>query len=272
MYLPVLAFWPAQALLAWRLRRRGGVVATTDLLRLWYLAAGAALLLTLYPRMDVAHLAWSVTILLVAGADVLYAWYRCLLRRTPRLRDSGAARVVLGVSLVLLPAVADSPITHDRTVFLYAVRHGGLASIDLPRANVWVETDAARAIHSVVVYLQERTAPGEPIFAYPVIPGFYYLADRPNPTRFNHFFEGMATPAEQEEVVHQLETVRYVVWDYQQALSLVHPGDNARVTEYIRTTFRLVRFFGPYAILSRDEAGTEFYYPLPAGGQKGGPG
>jgi hypothetical protein len=272
LYLPVLAFWPAQALLAGRLRRRGGEVGTADLLRLWYLAAGATLLLTQYPRMDESHLPWSVPILLVAGADVLYAWYRCLLRRTDRLRDSGAARVALGVSLVLLPTVAVSSITHMRSVYLYRLHNGLLAPLDLPRANVAVEEDDARAIRSVVAYLQARTAPGEPIFAYPVIPGFYYLADRPNPTRFNHLFAGMATPAEQEEILSQLEGVRYVVWDYPGAFYWVQPGDNARVTEYIRTSFRLERFLGQYAILSRDEAGAQFHYPLPDAVRQGGHG
>jgi hypothetical protein len=123
--------------------------------------------------------------------------------------------------------------------------------------------DDARDIEEVVDLLQAKTAPGEPIFTYPAIPGFVYLADRPAATRFLHLFPGMANASDQEEIVRQLEQVRYVVWDDGGAHYWVQPGDNASVTEYVRTNFRVERFIGPYAVLARDAAGPQLPYVLP---------
>jgi hypothetical protein len=120
---------------------------------------------------------------------------------------------------------------------------------------VWARADVVRPTQAVVDFLQAHTAPGEPIFAYPVIPGIYFLADRPNATRFNHLFPGMASPADLQEVVRQLEQVRYVVWDDANAPSWVNPGDNAPVMEYLRGHFREAAVIGPYAVLARDGSG-----------------
>ena len=277
VYLPFLAFWPALLHLLYRVRgaapagpqdavaRPGAGPTPPDLLRLWYLAAGAALLLGQYPRSDKDHLPWSATILFVAGADLLYAWYQRIVRREPALR-APAGRVALGLSLVLLPAVAVLPMTQARLSLLHALRRGELAPLGLPHAGVYLEADEARSILEAVALVREATAPGEAIFVYPTSPGFYYLADRPNPTRHNHLFAGMAAPAEQQEMVRQLEAVRCVVWDYPGSITAVHPGDNAPLTEYIRTHFYVRGVAGPYAILTRDPAGAEFHYPPRAGG------
>ena len=106
----------------------------------------------------------------------------------------------------------------------------------------------------MVDFLRQNTAPDEPIFTYPAIPGFYFLADRPNATRFNHLFRGMASQSDQEEMVAQLEAVRYVVWDNRGAQTWARPGDNARLTEYIHAHFRVERVLGIYTILSRHAA------------------
>ena len=82
-----------------------------------------------------------------------------------------------------------------------------------------------------------------------------FLADRPNATRFNHLFRGMASRKDQEEMVTQLDPVRYVVWDDSGAHSWVGPGDNARLTEYIQANFRVERVLGIYTILSRHAEG-----------------
>jgi hypothetical protein len=73
----------------------------------------------------------------------------------------------------------------------------------------------------------------------------------------------MASPADQQAMVAQLETVRYVVWDDGGAHFWVRPGDNAPVTEYIRAHFRVERFIGRYAVLARDAFGPELLYFLP---------
>jgi hypothetical protein len=73
----------------------------------------------------------------------------------------------------------------------------------------------------------------------------------------------MAAESEQEGLVQQLEGVRYVVWDDGGAHYWVRPGDNAPLTEYVRTQFRVERFIGPYAVLSRDATGPALPYTIP---------
>jgi hypothetical protein len=67
-------------------------------------------------------------------------------------------------------------------------------------------------------------------------------------------------------MVRELERVNYVIWDDAGAHFWVWPGVNAPVTEYIRSNYRIERFVGQYAILSRQAVvdwGEVLYYPLP---------
>jgi hypothetical protein len=277
LWLPTLIFWLAYLLLLYSLVRR-----RTDPVRIWLLAAGAALLLNQYPRMDEVHMLWSGGVLFMVGADLLQRWYRLAVRAVPRLRSSALGDVVFKLSMAILPAAAALPIIFSRidgagALFRPAASPGeltrpegpyGLLRLDTPgdRARVWVPGKDALHYMEIAQMLQDKTVPGEPIFTYPAIPGFYYLADRPNATGFNHVFPGMASPPEQLEMVRQLERVNYVIWDDAGAHFWVQPGDNAPVTEYIRTNYRIERFVGPYAVLSRQAVrdwGEPLHYPLP---------
>lgn len=137
--------------------------------------------------------------------------------------------------------------------------------LDLPggRERVWAPAAQVEPLQALVGYIQENTAPGEPIFAYPAIPGVYYLADRPNATRHNHLFKGMASPEEQNAMVDELARVQYVIWDDGGAHYWVRPGDNALVTEHIRAHFRVERAFGIYIVLTKNPSGAELPYALP---------
>ncbi len=293
LYLPTLAFWGAFALLLGRFRLRGSKLdlnftaalgllsvepAPHGLVRLWFLVAGAALLLNQYPRMDEVHMLWSGGVLLVVGADVLRRWYRRVVQLTPRFAASPVSRGWLKLSLLALPAMAVLPMVYYRlegsapifrpaagTVELASPEPPyGLVRMDVPgdTSGVWLAAKDALIYQQIAEHLSAETMPGEPIFTYPAIPGFYYLANRPNATGFNHVFPGMASPAEQLEMVRQLERVNFIVWDDGGAHYWVHPGDNAPVTEYIRTHYRIELFVGPYAILSR-RAVANWGEPLP---------
>lgn len=280
LYLPLLAFWAglaAMILTPWP-DHQPVAQSQRQALRLWYLTAGAALFLNQYPRMDEIHFLWSAGVLLIAGADVLHDLYRRAVRTTSALRRSGAGRAVFAVLLTLLPTLACLPHVWVRlynwTGFAppapaetHAAGPGGrikLAPLAMPvGGQIWLREEEAAAIQEVVDLIQVKTAPGEPIFTYPAIPGFAYLADRPIATRFLHLFAGMATAGEQEDMVRDLEAVRYVVWDDGGAHYWVQPGDNPLLTEYVRTHFRVERFIGPYTVLARDAAGPQLPYTLP---------
>jgi|GEM_PF-6248223 len=277
LYMPHLAFWVGIVLVFWNIVRR-----RVDPVRIWYLAAGAALIVNQYPRMDEVHLLWSGGLLFLSGADALQRWYGLALRFVPRLQSSAMGDVTFRFSLLLLPVLAALPIMIARvggagpyfrppaapSELTRPEGPYGLMRMDVPgdSSRVWLPGKDALIYAEISKLLQELTAEDEPIFTYPAIPGFYYLANRPNATAFNHVFPGMASPTEQREMVRQLERVNFVVWDDAGAHYWVNPGDNAPVTEYIRTHFRIDRFVGQYAILSRRAVanwGEPLYYWLP---------
>src|SRR5256885_1508300 len=128
----------------------------------------------------------------------------------------------------------------------------------LPGANVRVPSSSRDAMGGVARFLRERTGPGEPVFVYPTLPMFYYLADRPNPTRFGHVYPGAATFDEQLEMIATLEArqVRYVVWDQYWVDDWGQGGKfamNAPLTNYLLRTFHTERMIGPFHILVRSE-------------------
>ena len=61
------------------------------------------------------------------------------------------------------------------------------------RGQVRVHPDQARDLSALFATLERRTARGEPIFVWPAETAVYFLADRPNPTRF-----GQLVPTEAE--------------------------------------------------------------------------
>ena len=274
LYLPSLAFWVGLAGLRGvrgRTLRQGSDPDRT--VRLWYLAAGTCLLLTQYPRMGYGHIVWSGGLLYVVGADRLHALYRAIVNRVPAAGWGVARRlsqVTVGLTLTLLPAVAVLPYAQQRLDWLGTVleapreptaqragSHLVPLALTLPTGEprVWAAADEVRPVLGVVELLRNHSEPGEPIFVYPALPGIYYLADRPNATRFNHLFAGMASPADQEEMVRQLAGVRWVVWDDADVYNWVRPEDNAPVMEYLHRHFRTAQRFGPYVVLSREGDG-----------------
>ena len=191
-----------------RLLAPGGPRGPSGTVRLWYLAAGCAFFLNQYPRMDTIHLLWSAGPLLVAGADVLSRLYRGRHRQRPGpapLRPAPAARSPWPSSpsppIACLPHFywrlltwsALSPRQRGEVHAAGARAQERLAPLDLPRGGrVWMREADAEPVQEVVELLMARTAPGEPVFTYPAIPGFAYLADRPAATRYLHLFPGMA--------------------------------------------------------------------------------
>ena len=291
LYLPSIAFWIGFALLAGRWVRRWAtgwerrwshVAGSAGLMPVWLLVAGACLLFNQYPRMDSIHLLWSGGVLFVVGAAVLERWERFALGAAPALLSSSLGVPALRLALLILPVTAALPTVFARVEYGGDFFRPAAAPAELTRpegpyglvrlsvpgdsGNVWLPGKEAQHYHEIAALLAEKTRPGEPIFAYPAIPGFYYLTDHPNPTPFNHLFPSMADEAEQEEIVRALERVRYIIWDDAGAHMWVWPGLYSPVTEYIRLNYRIERFVGPYAILSRQaliDWGEPLYYWIP---------
>jgi hypothetical protein len=224
-------------------------------------AGAAGWRLELLPAMQRVTVALSLT-LLPAAATLPYAYQRVdwLSSVLAARRENTAAHAGSHLVPLVLPETRRTPIAaHASTAHAAGEEAEVETAAALPpplfEPEVWAMADEARPIMGVVELLRNHSEPGEPIFAYPAIPGIYYLADRPNATRFNHLFAGMASPADEEEMVRQLERVQWVVWDDEGVYTWVRPEDNAPVMTYLREHFGTSQKIGPYVVLRRGGTG-----------------
>ena len=101
----------------------------------------------------------------------------------------------------------------------------------------------AQEIERVVAYIQENTAPTEPIFDLSNHAAYYFLADRPNPTRYPLVVYASPEPL-QKEVIADLERAKpkYVIFTtgsgWGNAPDGIQTVDRVPlVTEYIRSNY-----------------------------------
>jgi hypothetical protein len=150
--------------------------------------AGAGLWLSEIHRKDMFHLAAGSPLLLVA-----------LLGNTRSISKDGirtALKAVLAVALVAYGSLNFAAYVRDARPV--ETRRGTVMSA--------VDDPALRFLSTAV---KER----EFVFVYPYCPIYYYLADVRNPTRYSVLLYGSNTPAQFDEVIHNLEEkrVRYVL-------------------------------------------------------------
>ena len=248
VYLPSLGAWLG-LIFAARVLPRGGAaepIAT-------YLLVGMLALLALYPRMDAAHAMFAGPPVLVVGAWGLSRVYRALTRREGRLVGT-----VVFASLLLVPVAGVAPHAYWRYVSLAdpdprAVEATPYVPLDLVRARVLAPRNVADNVRGAVRFVQAGTPVGEPFFAYPVAPMFHFLADRANPTMFNHFIPGALTPDDHQGVIRDLDRAkpRYVLWDHGGVVTWGTEGVDRVLFDYIWGCYGQVANFPPYLILER---------------------
>jgi hypothetical protein len=262
MYLPAMAFWGGLAATA---TAAPSLAPAARLAARWNLLAGALLLFNLFPRMDAMHIPFSAPVLFVSGSFALYCCYRRLAASLQGSASQPLATALLYGALLLLPAAAMLPNLEWRSSALFPWRDEvryfeppHYISVELPGASVLVPPEISETVGGAARYVAERTQPGEPIFVYPTVPLFYYLTDRPNPTRFGHIFAGAISTAEQAEIVLALERsqARYVIWDQFWVDEWGRDGKYAQaqtLTDYLLTRYRVDASFGPLHVLVRSE-------------------
>jgi hypothetical protein len=198
----------------------------------WYVVAGWFLFLTEVPRMDALHLVWSAPLLLVVG--------------TVALDGLPAQAGVLALSTLVMAAL---PILDWRTDWIGQSR---VAMAGVPYAEGLLVPHRTRDdLRGLVDDLRARTAPGEPIFVYPSEPLVYVVAERPNPTRYDHLYPGAAPPDEIQAVIQRLSDVRIVVTSDFWPLFFGPPADNAPLEATLAHEYREVAHYGAYHVLER---------------------
>jgi hypothetical protein len=211
-------------------------------------------LLLIYPRLDVAHLYEGTVTLLLVGTVVLERTLRALGSgtRAPRgLAGAVAVALALVVSVKVIPRVRaqvgweEGPIIQRRLL------------VEGPRGGALYTTGAAGAwiaeLNRTVALVRERTATGEPIFAYPALPAMYFLTGRDNPTHLDYFYSGFGEGGDELQAVETLEReqVRYVVWIGDATYDPPDRGFFPILRDYLRRNYIQVNFVGPFRILER---------------------
>jgi len=226
LYLPALAAWAA--LLALLATKQRGV-------QTWYVLFGALALLAMYPRTDSAHALVAAPPILVAGAWAL-----------SRMRQR-----LLAVALLTVPLLAVAPQVLWRVDLL---RQEAYAPLGLARADgILVPVSTADDTRGVVEFVQANTLAGAPLFVYPAAPLLNFLAERPNPTRFDHFFPGTLSAHDFETTIAELNQARprYVIWDHRGVLVWGTDPANRPLSDYVWTCYRQAAAFGFYLVLER---------------------
>ncbi len=203
-------------------------------LQTWYVLFGALAMLAMYPRSDSAHA-------LVASPPILVAAAWALSRVRPRL---------LAVALLGVPLVAVAPQVAWRADLLRAESYEPLG---LARAAVLVPRTTAADTRGVVEFVQANTPPGAPLFVYPAAPLLNFLAERPNPTRFDHFFPGTLSQSEFDSAIAELEQARprYVIWDHRGVVVWATDPANRPLSDYLWACYREVAAYNLYLVLER---------------------
>jgi tetratricopeptide (TPR) repeat protein len=161
-----------------------------------YLATSMFLFLGIFPRADAHHL-----VMVLAPSFVLVAW---LIGPAPG-RGVQAASVCVAVLLLALSIAPQFVWKEFKPPWL------DYAFLELPRARIWMQDeDSANRLRHLVETARQRIPPGEPVFIGPAEPMYYFLIDRPNPTRYPLILPGAL---DETEVIRDLETkqVRYAL-------------------------------------------------------------
>jgi hypothetical protein len=175
--LTIPAILPPAALisiLAWRRRWLTGQGAVRTLI-----VAGIALVLATYPRMDVAHLTYSVPVFYVLAAVIAFELHH---RWLP----------VAGILSISLLA----------TVFVWwgVSQHFAQAILSTRVGTVRAPPDDAALING----LEEQIPQGSGFFAFPYLPVSYFITLATNPTRYSYLQPGMMSAEDEGNALNQL--------------------------------------------------------------------
>jgi hypothetical protein len=166
--------------------------------------------------------------------------------------------VAVFATLLLVPSAAILPHTYGQYLRLahpdVRVTATTYEPLQLNRAAVLVDTPLVDDLRDTIAYIQQGTTAGEPFFAYPVDPGANVLADRPNPTRFDHFMPGSLTRDDMQQVIANLEQARprYILWDHAAVVYWDTDLPNRPLSDYIWRCYRQVATFSWFLILERN--------------------
>ena len=158
------------------------------------------------------------------------------------------------IALERIPRPATMACLGATAILLWPNFSSRVAYVALPASRVaGIEAPAQTAmdVQATVAEIRARTQPGEPVFVYPTSPLLYVLADRPNPTRFDHLNPGAADASQIQTVIADLQrsNTRLVVISEFWRSVWGPPGANAPLEAFLASEYTEVARHGPYRVL-----------------------
>ena len=235
----------------WRTHRdAGGALHGRALIAITWM--GALLLLQSWPRADVAHILFGLQPTFILLGYLLWcAWRGLSLVPGPRQVVRTAAMVVALAPIALMLWNG-----YRRTDWEYA---NYVAHLRTDRgAGVTTVPIEAQRIDVVTRYIVDHTNPDEPVFVVPWAAGFYFLADRVNPTRTD--FMLFEDPELYPCLLWRLEQhpPKYVIYGYTWDVDDKRFRDYAApIDRYIRSRYSIESSVDGYEIWRRLEGGDQ---------------
>ncbi len=253
IYLPVIVYplaLVAIGVLALRFRRGDRHAKTEGHALVAITSVGALTLLQAWPRADVPHILFGLQPTFILFAYLL----SCAWRASTVIPGRRIAVAAISLIIALAPAVTLLWKGYQRTDWEY---QNYIIALRTDRANgIFTGGLEAQRIDVVTKYIAEHTAPDDPIFVVPWASGFYFLANRSNPTRIDLmlFEDPEAYPC----LLSRLEArpPKYVIYGYTWDVDEKHFRDYAApIDRYIRSRYAIEFSTDGYEIWRRlDEA------------------
>ena len=220
-------------------------------------SVGVLTLLQAWPRADVPHILFGLQPTFILFAYLL----SCAWRAVKSIPGQRAAIAAIAMLIALAPAATLLWKGYKRTDWEY---QNYIVAVRTNRAKgIFAAGLEAQRIDVVTKYISEHTSPDDPIFVVPWASGFYFLANRSNPTRTDlMLFED---PEVYPCLLSRLEArpPKYVIYGYTWDVDDRHFRDYAApIDRYIRSRYAIEFSTDGYEIWRRlDEAppGTEAF-------------
>ena len=261
LYLPALVYPLAivtlVVLLVRKMREEDALTAQEGHSLLAVTSFGAVTFLQAWPRADVTHILFGMQPAFVLLGYLCFFCWRAVGHRFSGASIPGVApyatlsQATLLV-VMLLPHALLLRNGYDYTLFGFQNEY---VPIRAARAGgVRTSVRNAAQIDRVTTYITTHTSPGDPIFVVPWAAGFYFLTDRPNPTRFDVLLYG--DPDVYPCLIATLDARRpkYVIYGYGWDVDGRRFSEYAQpIDRYVRTQYQIAERFDEYEIWQRVE-------------------
>ncbi len=199
-YLPYLSSLTVAGLLARRYLKKDNSVEHQKTAAV--LIVGVSIFLTQHRPFDFAHLMQMYLPVFVLVAFIIDALLMGI-----RSRKAPFYAVLGGISILLTIYLF-----HTINGVSFIVRHYS-AKLEGPRANIYLLPGDRDSIAEALHLIHENTSSNEPIFVLPYHSLFYFLADRPNPARYENLWPVKVFEDMDMEIIEDLEekNVEYII-------------------------------------------------------------